>query len=141
MAFYRKALQCGGSSSSLLHRVADLYFQAQEYESALPHYMELFAGDPGAETRSGFRAGFIHQRAGRYARAGEIYRSILHFDPEYGLCHLSLGGICLMSDDVREAMNHFQRALEDPESEKGARDLINRLEANGVQYSLQMDES
>jgi tetratricopeptide (TPR) repeat protein len=113
--------------------LADRYFAAEEYGSALDHYLILLENNPSAdeESKALARIAWIAYRTGLAEAAEEYARSSLEVDPNNSEAKLYIGFITFYGlGDAEAAIPQLEAALEIPNlSENVISQIEDALEA------------
>ncbi|MDE0469506.1 MAG: DUF3857 domain-containing protein [Candidatus Poribacteria bacterium] len=115
---YKVAVAIRPDSSEVQHKIAEIYFQLEEYENARNAFITFLVLEPNNITALNY-AGYISEKLGDYAAAAEYYERVLgvSVDNLYALNHLGLVYKQLQRFD--QALEVLQRALSlDPRCER-----------------------
>ena len=115
---YKAAVAIRPDSSEVQHKIAEIYFQLEEYENARNAFITFLVLEPNNITALNY-AGYISEKLGDYAAAAEYYERVLgvSVDNLYALNHLGLAYKQLQRFD--QALEVLQRALSlDPRCER-----------------------
>ncbi len=115
---YKAAVAIRPDSSEVQHKIAEIYFQLEEYENARNAFITFLVLEPNNITALNY-AGYISEKLGDYAAAAEYYERVLgvSVDNLYALNHLGLVYKQLQRFD--QALEVLQRALSlDPRCER-----------------------
>ena len=112
--------------------LGDLYFEARQFEAAIPWYEQALALD-AANADAGTSLGVSHFYAGESARAVEAFEQVLAADPQHPRALLSLGIVKAFGlQDLEGARAAWEQVIAaapgSPES-AAAREAIDRLGA------------
>lgn len=119
---YKAAIAIRPDVSEVQHKIAEIYFQLEEYENARDAFVAFLALEPRNISALNY-TGYISEKLNDYAAAAEYYERVLNVsvDNLYALNHLGLAYKQLQRFD--EAIEVLHRALafdprcERPESE------------------------
>ena len=115
---YEAAIAIRPDSSDAQHKIAEIYFQLEEYENARDAFVAFLALEPNNITALNY-TGYISEKLHDYAAAAEYYERVLNIsvDNLYALNHLGLAYKQLQRFD--EAIEVLYRALSlDPRCER-----------------------
>ncbi|MDD9974158.1 MAG: tetratricopeptide repeat protein, partial [Candidatus Poribacteria bacterium] len=115
---YKAAVAIRPDSSDVQSKIAEIYFQLEEYENARKAFITFLVLEPNNITALNY-AGYISEKLGDYAAAAEYYERVLgvSVDNLYALNHLGLVYKQLQRFD--QALEVLQRALSlDPRCER-----------------------
>ena len=115
---YKAAVAIRPDSSDVQSKIAEIYFQLEEYENARNAFITFLVLEPNNITALNY-AGYISEKLEDYASAAEYYERVLGIsvDNLYALNHLGLAYKQLQRFD--QALEVLQRALSlDPRCER-----------------------
>ena len=115
---YKAAVAIRPDSSEVQRKIAEIYFQLEEYENARDAFITFLTLEPDNITALNY-AGYISEKLGDYAAAAEYYERVLgvSVDNLYALNHLGLVYKQLQRFD--QAVQVLRRALSlDPRCER-----------------------
>ena len=106
--------------------LADRYFEAGEFSSALPHYLGALEGDLDRTRRSRAlaRVGWMTFESGNAGIALSYLDEALAVDDGYAEAHLFLGLLLLAQEDATGAMEHLEPLLAEEDLPEGIREAI-----------------
>jgi tetratricopeptide (TPR) repeat protein len=119
---YEAAVAIRPDASDVQHKIAEIYFQLEEYENARDAFVAFLALEPKNITALNY-AGYISEKLQDYAAAAEYYERVLDVsvDNLYALNHLGLAYKQLQRFDEAIQVLHtalsFDPRCEQPESE------------------------
>ena len=118
LAAYEAAVAIRPDSSEVKRKIAEIYFQLEEYENARDAFITFLTLEPDNITALNY-VGYISEKLGDYAAAAQYYERVLgvSVDNLYALNHLGLVYKQLQRFD--QALEVLQRALSlDPRCER-----------------------
>ena len=106
--------------------LADRYFEAGEFSSALPHYLGALDGvlDRTRRARALARVGWMTFESGNAGIARSYLDEALATDDGYAEAHLFLGLLLLAEEDAAGALEHLEPLLEEQNLPEGIREAI-----------------
>lgn len=119
---YQNAVAIRPDSSKAQHKIAEIYFQLEEYENARDAFVAFLALEPNDITALNY-AGYLSEELNDYAAAAQYYERVLNIsvDNLYALNHLGLAYKQLQRLDEAVTVLHQALSLDPkckrPESE------------------------
>ena len=103
---YEAAITIRPDASEVQHKIAEIYFQLEEYENARSAFVDFLALKPNNIAALNY-AGYISEKLKDYAVAAEYYERVLAVSEDnlYALNHLGL---------AYKQLQRFDEALEGP---------------------------
>ena len=115
---YEAAITIRPDASEVQHKIAEIYFQLEEYENARSAFVDFLALKPNNIAALNY-AGYISEKLKDYAVAAEYYERVLAVSEDnlYALNHLGLAYKQLQRFDEALEVLHKARSL-DPKCER-----------------------
>ncbi len=88
---YKDAVSIRPDSSDVQYKIAEIYFQLEEYENARDAFLAFLVLEPNNITALNY-VGYIYEKLSNYAAAAEYYEQVLNISADnlYALNHLGL---------------------------------------------------
>ncbi len=115
---YQAAIKVRPNSSGIQYKIAEIYFQLEEYEKARDAFVAFLALEPNHISALNY-GGYIFEKLRDYGNAAQYYERVLSIseDELYALNHLGLAYKQLNRDDDAESVLRRALAL-DPKCER-----------------------
>ncbi len=108
--YCRNAMKTFPGNRALLHQLVILLLMDEQYETALPHAMELLAQGPQVIPYHLY-LGRIYMETGQLDKAGEVFRRILEAQPDNFIAQSYMGDLYQKKNLLDDAVKAYGQAI------------------------------
>jgi tetratricopeptide (TPR) repeat protein len=110
-AWLSDAMRLAPGDPQPVQLLADLLLLQQQFDEALPMYLQLLERFGARTAPNLLHAGFCQEQAGALEAAARRYREALALDPGFVEAHVDLAGVLWRLEDFEGALRHAREAV------------------------------
>lgn len=130
---FKKVLQKDPKDANTFFNLGIIYMNGKAYDTAVKCFKKAYDLN-NYDLLSLFYLGNTYQQMGNYAKAKEIYNSVIENSPEYSWAYFNLAQIAWVEEDIEETIKNLHKTLKINPKDIEASKLLTQIYLRAEDY-------